>query len=60
MEEHSGETADTVRQLRICVALDLGDFIHEVTRDPKCATPESVAALPEVANALNLILCEVR
>lgn len=66
MEEYRSEPTDTSttaivarQQTRLDVALDLREFIREVARDPKGATPESVAALPEVANVLNLILCEV-
>ena len=51
------------KEKALVTALDtieaLGSFVADVALNPKEATPESVAALPEVAEAISSLFCVV-
>ena len=46
------EKEEEAREIIIQTMRNLNDFVHVVTAVPEHATPESIAALPDVAMAI--------
>lgn len=51
-EESAEERKEQVMVTVLDTIQNLGSFVENVALNPKDATPESVAALPKVANAI--------